>query len=114
FRGWSEAFLLRVAPIYLGLVVAFVLAVSAVALRDHLTLLFVDDWRVLDRYQSLPLLEYLVTPQHGHYLPATLALFALDHELLGGRMHLLVAASLVCVGLTAALLYQAFRSHGAL
>jgi hypothetical protein len=104
----------RLARMYLGLVVAFALAVSLVALRDHLRVPFVDDWRVLDRYQSQPLAEYLFTAQNGHYLPVTLALFALDHEWLGGRMHGLVAAALACAALAAGLLHRALRRGGAL
>jgi hypothetical protein len=102
----------RLARVHVGLVVAFALAVSLVAIRDHLTVLFVDDWRVLDRYQSLPLARYLFEAQNGHYLPVTLALFALDHELFGGRMHLLAAASLACAALAAVLLVRPFRSRG--
>jgi hypothetical protein len=103
----------RLARIYLGLVLAFALAVSLLALRDHLRIPFVDDWRVLDRYQSQPLAEYLFTAQNGHYLPVTLALFALDHEHLGGRMHGLVAAALACTALAAGLLHRALLGGGA-
>jgi hypothetical protein len=102
----------RLARIYLGLVLVFALGVSLVSLRDHLRVPFVDDWRVLDRYHSQPLAEYLFTAQNGHYLPATLALFALDHECLGGRMHGLVAAALACTAAAAALLHRALRSGG--
>src|SRR5215468_7248369 len=114
-RGMTEsarapARLRRLANAYLAAVAVFAAAVAAHALRAHLTDLFVDDWRVLDHYQSAPLATYLATPENGHHIPLTLALFALDQELFRGRMHLLVALSLVCLALACALLVRGLRA----
>ncbi len=102
-RRWSFA--------YLGCVVAFAVVAALLAIRDHFSVPYVDDWRLLDDYQSLPLLDYLFTPQRGHHVPVTLALFALDYEFFGGRGRLLVVSSLICVGLVIGLLYRVFRDH---
>ena len=98
----------RVAGSYLGLVVVSGIGASILALREHLDVLFVDDWRILDHYQSKALLPFLFTAENGHRLPATLALFAADYEWLGGRMRLLVWASIACMALAAGLLVRAF------
>src|SRR5215475_13465459 len=102
----TPAWLRRLAKAYLAAVALFTAAVAVHAARAHLTDLFVDDWRVLDHYQSGPLATYLTTPENGHHIPLTLALFALDQELFGGRMHLLVALALVCLALACALLVR--------
>src|SRR5262245_8017291 len=110
----ADAWLRRLANAYLAAVALFAVAVSAHAARHHLADLFVDDWRVLDHYQSQPLLAYLATPENGHHIPATLALFALDHELFGGRMHLLVAVAIACLVLACALLARTLGEHDGL
>lgn len=112
--GRGDVWLRRLANTYLAAVAVFAVAVSAHALQFHLADLFVDDWRVLDHYQSQPLFAYLTTPENGHHIPLTLALFALDHELFGGRMHLLVALAVVCLALACALLARALRAHDGL
>ena len=110
-----EPTLLRaVVVVYLGLVAAFGVGASIVAFRDHFDVLFVDDWRVLDHYQSQGLLAYLFTAENGHLMPVTLALFAMDYEWFGGRMRLLVLASTACMALTAGLLWRIFRRHDGL
>jgi hypothetical protein len=96
------------------LVGAFGAGAALLALRDHFDVLFVDDWRILDHYASRGLLQYLFGSENGHRLPLTLALFAIDYEWLGGRMRLLVLASIACMALTAGLLWRAFRRDGAL
>lgn len=101
----------RLANAYLLAVALFAAAVAWHAAHEHLTDLFVDDWRILDHYQSLPLAAYLTTPENGHHIPLTLALFALDHELFGGRMHLLVALAVVCLGLAFALVARGLFAH---
>src|SRR5262245_36305036 len=98
----------RLAVAYLCFSVAFALAASIVGLRDHLDLLFADDWRVLDRYQSQSLLPFLLGPENGHRLPVTLALFAIDHEWFGGRMRTLVLASIACTALATGILWRVF------
>jgi hypothetical protein len=99
---------------YLGLVAVFAVGACIVALRDQMTVLFADDWRMLDHYQSRPLLQYLFGAENGHRLPATLALFAIDYEWLGGRMRTLVLASIACTALTTGLLWRIFWRQGAL
>jgi hypothetical protein len=98
----------------LCLTAAFAVGACIVALRDQMTVLFADDWRMLDRYQSRPLLRFLFGSENGHRLPATLALFAIDYEWLGGRMRTLVLASIACTALTAGLFGRIFRSQGGL
>ena len=103
-----------VANAYLCLVALFAVFACAVSLRDQMTILFADDWRILDHYQSRPLLAYLFGSENGHRLPATLALFALDYEWLGGRMRALVLASIACTAASVALFAWVFRRQGAL
>src|SRR5262249_59133768 len=106
----APAWLRRLANTYLASVAVFAAVVAVHAARAHLSDLFVDDWRVLDHYQSRPLATYLLTPENGHHIPLALALFALDQELFGGRMHLLVALALVCLALACALLVHGPRA----
>jgi hypothetical protein len=113
-RSLAERVLPHLSLAYLGCVAAFGLAVSLLAIRDHFTVPYMDDWRFLDHYQSMPFLDYLFTTQNGHHVPLTLALFALDYEFLGGRGRLLVGASLACVGLSIGFLYRIFRDHDGL
>jgi hypothetical protein len=103
-----------VATGYLCLTAAFAACACLVALRDQMTVLFADDWRMLDHYQSRPLLPYLFGSENGHRLPVTLALFAFDYEWLGGRMRTLVLASITCTALTAGLFWRIFRKQGGL
>jgi hypothetical protein len=110
----ADALLRRAALAYLVAVGAFALAAAGLALRDHYTVPFVDDWRVLDRLDSLPLPAFLFTAQNGHYLPVTLALFAADQAWLGGRTHLLTVASLACLAIAGGLLARALRRHDGL
>ena len=84
-RARAEVWPSRLANAYLLAVALFAVAVAVHAAREHLTDLFVDDWRVLDHYQSLSLPAFLTTPENGHHIPLTLALFALDHELFGDK-----------------------------
>jgi len=96
---------------YLAFVVLSGAAAVLLSLRDHFDVPFVDDWRVLDHYASQTLPSYLFTAENGHRLPVTLALFAIDHEWLGGRMRLLVVASISCMLLAALLLGRIFRRN---
>ena len=110
-----ESRLLRcVAVAYLGLTAVFVVWACVAALRDQMTVPFADDWRMLDRYQSQSLLEYLFGAVNGHRLPATLALFAVDYEWFGGRMRTLVLASIACAALAAGLIGRSFWKQGGL
>ena len=104
----------RVALASLGLAALFVLWACAAALRDQLTVLFADDWRILDHYQSRPLLAYLFGSENGHRLPATLALFAVDFEWFGGRMRTLVIASIALAFASVGVLAWTFRRQGVL
>jgi len=110
----AAGLLRRVADAYLGLTLAFAVGACLVGLRDQMTVPFADDWRMLDHYQSRPLLHYLFGSENGHRLPATLALLAIDFEWLGGRMRTLVLASIACAALAAGLFWRIFRSHGGL
>ncbi len=113
-RALAERVLPQLSLAYLGCVAVFGLSVSFLAIGGHFTVPYVDDWRILDHYQSMPFLDYLFTPQNGHHVPVTLALFALDYEVLGGRSHLLVLASLLCVWMSIGFLYRIFRDHDGL
>lgn len=110
----AAALLRHAALAYLAAVAAFAALAAALALRDHHAAPFVDDWRVLDLLATRPLVAFLFTAQNGHYLPATLALFAADQAWCGGRGHLLAAASLACVAAAGALLARALARDGAL
>ncbi|MFI5216847.1 MAG: hypothetical protein ACHQ3O_09925 [Candidatus Limnocylindria bacterium] len=90
---------------YLLSVLGFAAAVSALALRQHLRVPYNDDWRLLDDMYRAPLGEWIFSVQNGHRIPATLLLLHLDQTLAGGRMHLLVAASLACAWITAGALW---------
>ena len=109
----SERGSLRLVAIaYLGLAALFAVLCSAAALRDQMTVPFADDWRILDHYQSRSLPHYLFGAENGHRLPATLALFALDHERFGGRMRTLVVASIACAAFAVFLFWRVFRKQG--
>src|SRR5262245_60263661 len=110
-RARADAWAVRLAGAWLAAVALFVAFACAHAARHHLRDLFVDDWRVLDHWQSTPLVTYLWAAENGHRLPLTLAFFALDHELFGGRMHLLVALAVASLALACALLARGLRAH---
>jgi hypothetical protein len=97
---------------YLCLTALFAAGACAVALRDQMTVPYADDWRILDHYQSRPLLQYLFGAENGHRLPATLALLAIDHEWFGGRMRTLVLASIACTALATGLLWRILWKQG--
>jgi hypothetical protein len=92
-----------------SLALGFAVAVSMLALREHIRVPYLDDWRLLDEMYLAPLGTWLFSVQTGHRMPATLLLLHLDQTLAGGRMHLLVAASLACAWISAALLALALR-----
>ena len=81
--------------LYLVGVGAFGILVGYRAWRDHFTMPYGNDWPILHRYYSMPLGEWLFAAESGHRFPVTLLVLAADLELLSGRMHLLVVASLV-------------------
>src|SRR5262249_9158986 len=85
----APAWLRRLANTYLASVAVFAAVVAVHAARAHLSDLFVDDWRVLDHYQSRPLATYLLTPENGHHIP--LALLGLARGSSGGALHLFAA-----------------------
>ncbi len=86
--AWVPAF-------YLAGVGAFGILVGYRAWRDHFTMPYGNDWAILHGYYSMPLGEWLFSPESGHRIPVTLLVLAADLELLSGHMHLLVVASLV-------------------
>ena len=96
--------------LYLAGVGAFGILVGSWAWRDHFTMLYGNDWGILHRYYSMPLGEWLFSPAAGHRLPVTLLLLAADLELLSGRMHLLVVASLVTTLATVWILRTGLRA----
>ena len=99
----------------LGAAVAYGVWASWVAWRDQFGAYHGDDWRILADFHANDLASWLFTPQNGHRVPATLALFALDHLAFGARSQLLVAASLLAAWTTAALLvWSVHRDRGAL
>jgi len=98
---------------YLLSVLGFAAVVSVLALRQHLSVPYNDDWRLLDDMYRTPLGPWLLSVQNGHRIPATLLLLYLDQTLADGRMHLLVAAQLACAWLTAGVLALALRGNGA-
>jgi len=97
---------------YLLSVLGFAATVSALALRQHLSVPYNDDWRLLDEMYRTPLGSWLLSVQNGHRIPATLLLLHLDQTLADGRMHLLVAAQLVCAWITAGVFGLALRGPG--
>ena len=98
---------------YLLSVLGFAAVVSVSALRQHLSVPYNDDWRLLDDMYRTPLGSWLLSVQNGHRIPATLLLLYLDQTLADGRMHLLVAAQLACAWITAGVLALALRGPGA-
>ena len=98
---------------YLLSVLGFAVIISVVTLRQHLSVPYNDDWLLLDEMYRTPLGAWLLSVQNGHRMPATLLLIHLDQTLAGGRMHLLVAASLACAWITAGVLALALRDPGA-
>ena len=100
------------ATAYLLLALLFAAVVSILALQQHLSVPYNDDWRLLDDMYGSPLGEWLLSVQNGHRIPATLLLLYLDQLWADGRMHLLVAAMLACAWLTAGLLALAMRGAG--
>jgi len=97
---------------YLVSVLGFAAVVSVLALRQHLSVPYNDDWRLLDDMYRTPLGPWLLSVQNGHRIPATLLLLYLDQTLADGRMHLLVAAQVVCAWITAGILALALRGPG--
>jgi hypothetical protein len=88
-----------VAAAALGGALLFMAHASRVALREHITVPYLDDWRILDGFLSRPLLAWLSEGQTGHRMPGTQLLLALDYTLLAGQMHLLVVAMVACTWL---------------
>jgi hypothetical protein len=93
---------------------AFVFAAhcSYVAARYHWTVPYVDDWRILADMFSQPLSSWIFADQSGHRIPVTLLLTFLDYTFFGARMHLLVFASVVCLWISAAVLYLGLAPEG--
>ena len=98
---------------YLLSVLGFAATVSVWVSWQHLSVPYLDDWRLLDEMYRTPLGAWLLSVQNGHRMPATLLLIHLDQTLAGGRMHLLVAASLACAWITAGVLALGLRDPGA-
>ncbi len=88
-----------ISKFYCGLVALFALYVMWLAMDAHYTFPHHDDWRILDNFFSIPLLEFLVGSQLGHRVPFTLFLLHLDYTHLGGHMNLLVLGSVVCTSI---------------
>jgi hypothetical protein len=80
------------------------------AARRSFTIYNFDDWKLLYGLFSKPFVEWLLTPQNGHLMPATLYLFHLDYAHFGGRSQLLLATSLLLLAAAIACLYAAFHA----
>lgn len=95
----ASTLLRRSSTAYVLLSLVFAAHCTYVAWRVHFTVPHVDDWRILDDMLSHPLLSWIFTDQNGHRMPVTLFLLAVDYEFFLGKMHLLVATSLLCAWL---------------
>jgi hypothetical protein len=99
-----------IAHLYIGGVALIALCVVWLAVRFHHTAFNHDDWRVLAEFATKPFWEWLVAPQNGHIMPATLAIFRADYLFLHGEAHLLVAASLLFAFAATVVLLVAHRT----
>jgi len=99
-----------IAYLYIGAVALMAVCAVWLAVRFHHTDFNLDDWRVLAEFAGKPFWEWLIAPQNGHVMPATLAIFRADYLFLNGEGHLLVAGSLLFAAAAIALLIVAHRT----
>jgi hypothetical protein len=110
-KNWRNRIEATVATGYAWLVAAFLVHATYAAFWPHFSSPHGDDWRILDDFFSSPsLAAWIWTDQNGHRMPVTLSLLYFDYTFFLGKMHLLVAASLLCTWLTVGALYAGFRA----
>lgn len=78
----------------------FMAHATYLALRNHYTFPYYEDWLLLDSMFSEPFLPWLIDGMAGHRFPVSRLLFFLDYTLLSGHMHLLSVAAVACTWLT--------------